>query len=147
MDMDIKNYGLILLACISGVLNAANLVYLENESNGTIAYQVNTRDVKYINHGVRHFLGNISLDKRTPLALVKTLQISGSWMWSRYAPLGEYLRDIRAEQTTACGFRGPRCYQNAIIRIKPSGIASGWHVDVTWENSGKIEEFDMNSFK
>ncbi len=145
--MNIKNYGLILLTCVSGALTAANLVFLENESRGTIAYQVNKRDVQYINHGVRHLLGSINIFKEAPLAHVKALQISGSWMWSRYTSLDEYLKDIRAEKNTACSLKGPRCYQNAIIRIKPSSIASGWQSSVTWENSRKIEEFDMSDFR
>lgn len=157
MDMNIKNYGLILLTCISVSLNPSNLIFLENESNATIAYQVNDivgqeyklygkklvkRDVQYINHGVRHLLGNISPMQQAPQAFVKTLKISGSWMWSRYTSLEEYLKEIRAEQKTACDLRGSRCYQNAIITIKPSGI-SGWNITHRWEMSGKIQEFEM----
>jgi hypothetical protein len=139
-----------LFVCFVRMIDASNALYLENQSNGTIAYTVNDRQEKLMDHGVRHLLGTISGNKLVPRALVKSLSVrsAGRLSWvSSYSSLNEVLKDIKADQLTSCQLRWPRCTQNAVIRIQPSSIVSQWNVSVEWEKSGKIEEFTMEEFR
>jgi hypothetical protein len=141
---------LMIVLCLSvASLNAINRLYLENNYGGEIACKVNNRPDVIIGRGVRVFLGNIQLDKKTPLVWVKSLNIRTSGAWSGYGltsftSLDTYLERILWEQKLHCNTDRAACAKDAVIVINPSRIVSSWNISYHWQNVANITEFSMD---